>query len=248
MNLCLDIGNSKIRAGVFSGRRLAAGDVLYYHKNFGTQDIKGFLERLIAGHSIEKTGLISVFPPLTIMVLKALKMIKKNRPKIIAFSDFESIGIRYRTPEKLGMDRLINAYAAYRLYDGPTVVVDIGTAVTWDAVNAKGQFLGGAIAPGPGTMAKALRANTALLPLVNISGKPGIIGRDTKGCIQSGLYWGTAGMVKELVKRISLKFRGETKIIITGGLGKMFQPLVKGSRFDEHLTLQGINMLLEETE
>ncbi len=156
--------------------------------------------------------------------------------------------IRYKKPRQLGIDRLINAYAVFKKYGGPTVVVDIGTAVTWDVVTAQGEYLGGAIAPGPGTMAQALRANTALLPLTDISGRPGIIGRDTKECIQSGLYWGTTGMVKELVTGAARKFRGKTKVIITGGLGKMFQPRIKGSRFDAHLTLQGINMLLKETK
>ncbi|MDQ7798037.1 MAG: type III pantothenate kinase [Candidatus Edwardsbacteria bacterium] len=246
MNLCLDIGNSKIRAVVFGTGRPAADGTLHYGPDTSASKLGAFIRKLAGQHTIDRAGLISVSPALTARVRKAFTGLPDIRLKVITCSDLKTMDIRYRNPGKLGIDRLINAYAAYRLYGGPALVVDIGTAITWDAVTAKGEYLGGAIAPGPGIMARALTEHTAALPLVKLKQKPRPAGRDTEECIQSGLYWGTVGMIKELVGRISRDAKPNPRVIFTGGLGSCFAPEFRGCRADELLTLKGIDLLLKE--
>lgn len=246
MNLCLDIGNSKIRAGVFSQKRLLAEGVIYYQRDISASKLRAFTGKLAGQHTITRAGLISVSPFLTARVQKAFKELPDIRLKVITYSDLKSMNILYRNPGKLGIDRLINAYAAYHLYGGPALVVDIGTAITWDAVTATGEYLGGAIAPGPGTMSEALHQYTAALPLVKLKKKPRFVGRDTGECIKSGLYWGTVGMIKELIGGISRDTKGNPRVILTGGLGSMFAREFRGCRTDELLTLKGIDRLLKE--
>ncbi|MBU1355307.1 MAG: type III pantothenate kinase [Candidatus Edwardsbacteria bacterium] len=246
MNLCLDIGNSKIRAGVFSQKRLLAEGVIYYERDISALKIRAFIGKFASRYPIDQAGLISVSPPLTARVRKAFKELPDIRFKVINYSDFKIMNIRYRNPGKLGIDRLINVYAAFSIYDGPALVVDIGTAVTWDAVTAKGEYMGGAIAPGPGTMAEALHQYTAALPLVKLKRKPRFVGRDTGECIQAGLYWGTVGMIKELIGGISRDTKRNPRVIFTGGLGTLFAREFRGCLADELLTLKGIDRLLKE--
>jgi len=246
MNLCLDIGNSKIRAGVFLKERLLAEEILYYDRDVSASKIRAFVGKFASRYPIDQAGLLSVSPPLTARVRKAFKELPNIRLKVITYSDINIMNIRYRNPGKLGMDRLINAYAAFSIYDGPALVVDIGTAVTWDAVTAKGEYLGGAIAPGPGTMAGALKEHTAVLPLVKVKKKPRSVGRDTEESIQSGLYWGTVGMIKELTGRIARDTKLNPRVVFTGGLGTLFAREFRGCLADELLTLKGIDRLLKE--
>lgn len=246
MNLCLDIGNSKIRAGVFLKERLVAEEILYYGRDVSASKIRAFIGKLASQHTIDRAGLISVSPFLTARVRKAFNELPDIRLKVITYSDLKTMNIRYRNPGKLGMDRLVNAYAACTIYGGPVLVVDVGTAVTWDAVNAKGEYLGGAIAPGPGTMAEALHQYTAALPLVKLKRKPRFVGRDTGECIQAGLYWGTVGMIKELIGGISRDTKRNPRVIFTGGLGTLFAREFRGCLADELLTLKGIDRLLKE--
>ncbi len=246
MNLCLDIGNSKIRAAVFRNGRPAAGGVLYYGRDISEKKIRIFLGKFIIRHPIDRAGLISVSPPLAALVKKVFRGLPGMPLVAIASRSFDSKIIRYRKPRKLGIDRLINAYAAYHLYGGPALVVDIGTAVTWDAVDARGRFLGGAIAPGPGTMARTLKEHTAALPLIKLKKRPRSLGGDTRECIESGLYWGTVGMIKELIGRISREAKHNPRVVFTGGLGPLFAPEFRGCRADVLLTLKGIDLLLKE--
>jgi type III pantothenate kinase len=248
MNLCLDIGNSKIRAAVFRTGRPAADEILHYGQDTSPSKLRAFIRKLSGQHAIDRAGLISVSPSLTARVRKAFTELPDIRLKVITCWDLKAMNIRYRNPGELGIDRLINAYAAYQLYGGPALVVDIGTAITWDAVTAQGGFLGGAIAPGPGIMAGALTQHTAALPLVKLKKKPRPVGRDTEECIQSGLYWGTVGMIKELIGRISRDTKLDHRVIFTGGLGSLFAPEFRGCRADELLTLKGIDRLLTEIE
>jgi type III pantothenate kinase len=246
MNLCLDIGNSKIRAVAFRNGRVAADEVLPYGRDISEKKVRTFIGKFISRHPTDQAGLVSVSPPLTSLVKKTFRGLPGIPLKVIDYRSFDIKNIRYRSPGKLGADRLISAYAAYHLYGGPALVVDIGTAITWDAVDAQGRFLGGAIAPGPGTMAWSLKKHTATLPLVKLKKPPRPIGRDTEECIRSGLYWGTVGMIKELIGRISRDAELNLRVIFTGGLGSLFAREFRGCRADVLLTLKGIDLLLKE--
>jgi len=244
MNLCFDVGNSKTRAAVFFNSR-ALEDLTLIHEGNSSERWGRYLKRWAANYGIESIGMVSVDPGLARPMKMTIKRVLGLAPVIISAGNFIGMSIRYRHPEKLGADRLINAYAAYRIYGGPVMVVDVGTAITWDAVGARGEFLGGAIAPGPGTMAKALNDNTAALPLVKLKKRPRPLGRDTRECIESGLYWGTVGMIKELSDRISHSMRSTPKMIFTGGMGPMFAREFPDTLVDELLTLRGIDLVLK---
>lgn len=245
MNLCLDIGNSKIRSGLFSGNEVVSDRVLFYDQMTTSLRIAAFLMKLVGRRQVDVGGIISVSPPATRLVLKACRDLPGLRVRRLNWRDFGEVRLRYRRPDRLGLDRLANACAAYRSCGGPVLVVDVGTAVTWDLVDIQGNYLGGAIAPGPGTMARALHRQTAALPLIEITKTPSFIGGDTAECIRSGIYWGTVGMIRELATKISGGVGTEPALVFTGGLGDIFAREFPGSRFDELLTLKGIGWALE---
>jgi type III pantothenate kinase len=162
-----------------------------------------------------------------------------------ALKDFKTL---YRSPRQLGCDRLVSSYAASRLYGQPAIIVDVGTAITWDAVDAAGKHLGGAIAPGPLTMAKALNERTALLPLASFKRARTAIGRDTLNSIESGLYWGTIGMVREMTTAIAKEVKGRPVLVITGGLAGHIGPYFKNAIIDQLLIYKGLNLILQKKE
>jgi len=244
MNLCFDIGNSKTRAAVF-GRSRALEDLTLIHEGNPPGRWGRYLKRWAANYGFERIGIVSVDPGLIRPMIATIKRILGLNPIIISAGNLSGMNICYRHPGKLGADRMVNAYAAYRIYGGPAMVVDVGTAITWDAVSARGEFIGGAIAPGPGTMAQSLNDNTAALPLVKLKKRPRPLGRDTRECIESGLYWGTVGMIKELSAGVSHSMRSSPKMIFTGGLGPMFAREFPGSTVDGLLTLRGIDLALK---
>jgi type III pantothenate kinase len=154
--------------------------------------------------------------------------------------------IRMDNPEEVGADRLLNALAAHRTYQGPLVVIDFGTATTFDVVAGDGAYIGGVIAPGINLSIEALHRAAARLPRIGIGRPQSVIGRSTVPAMQSGIFWGYVGMVEGLVARIRGEFDGPLKVIATGGLAPL---LAEGTtiieRIDPDLTLDGLRMLAE---
>ena len=154
--------------------------------------------------------------------------------------------IKYDNPKEVGADRVVNGVAAYYLYGGPAIVVDLGTAITFDVISGEAEYLGGLIYPGIGISLSGLFAKTALLPQVNFEQPSKLIGTNTVGSIQSGLYYGTMGMVDGLLERLCAELGAAPQIIATGGQASMIQA---GSRLVEHLdedlTLKGLRLLWE---
>jgi type III pantothenate kinase len=154
--------------------------------------------------------------------------------------------ILYEAPREVGADRIVNAVAAFELYGGPCIVVDFGTATTFDAISARGEYLGGAICPGIGISAEALFQRAAKLPRVEISRPKSVIGRNTVHSMQSGLYFGYLSLVEGLVARMREELEGKPKVIATGGLAGL---LLAGSHLVDHLdpwlTLTGLRLLYE---
>jgi type III pantothenate kinase len=149
-------------------------------------------------------------------------------------------------PEEVGADRLLNALAAHRRYTGPLVVIDFGTATTFDVVDKDGAYIGGVIAPGINLSIEALHRAAARLPRIGIGRPRSVIGRSTVPAMQSGIYWGYVGMIEGLVARIQAEFGGKLKVIATGGLAPL---LAEGTtvieRIDADITLDGLRMLAE---
>jgi type III pantothenate kinase len=154
--------------------------------------------------------------------------------------------IRMDNPEEVGADRLLNALAAHRRYTGPLVVIDFGTATTFDVVDKDGAYIGGVIAPGINLSIEALHRAAARLPRIGIGRPRSVIGRSTVPAMQSGIYWGYVGMIEGLVARIQAEFGGKLKVIATGGLAPL---LAEGTtvieRIDADITLDGLRMLAD---
>jgi type III pantothenate kinase len=152
--------------------------------------------------------------------------------------------IRVDSPEEVGADRLLNALAAHQLYGGPMVVIDFGTATTFDVVGADGAYHGGVIAPGINLSIEALHRAAARLPRIGIGRPQSVIGRATVPAMQSGIYWGYVGLVEGLVSRIRAEFGNPIKVLATGGLAPLFAegtPIIEG--VDLELTLHGLRIL-----
>jgi type III pantothenate kinase len=157
------------------------------------------------------------------------------------------IDILYENPQEVGADRIANAVAAYASFGGPVIVLDFGTATTFDCVSRKGEYIGGVIAPGPGISADSLAKYTSKLPRVEIAKPQKAIGKTTIGGIQSGLYYGYIGLIKEILKRVKSEMNGSPEVIATGGLAGLIAPELKEVKaVIPELTLEGIRIIWEK--
>ncbi|HEV2198635.1 MAG TPA: type III pantothenate kinase [Bryobacteraceae bacterium] len=251
MLLALDAGNTNITIGAFQGEALTGHWRLRTIKD-QTPDEWGILLRNLFSLSsldlkaIDGVVISSVVPavdqPLTAMAERYFG----RAPMFVTPATDLGITVRYDNPREVGADRLVNAVAGFRKYGGPCVVVDLGTTINFDVVSKNGEFLGGVIAPGIGMSISGLFARTARLPMVDFREPEKLVGSNTVGSIQSGLYYGFIGMIDGIIERIVAQLGLETKAVATGGQGEL---IVEGSRsvkiYDENLTLEGLRLIWE---
>ena len=249
MILALDIGNTTIVVGVFHGARLEACWRLSTAQPRTADELGIFLHQLF-GHRqmdprrVDAAVLASVVPPLTPMVECMLEKYFDIRPLVVGPGIRTGIDIRYDHPREVGADRIVNAVAAFEHYGGPCIVVDFGTATTFDAIAADGAYLGGAIAPGIGIATEALFQKAAKLPRVELAPPLKAIGKNTVASMQAGIVIGFAGQVDELVRRISAELGGRPIVIATGGLASLIAgETTTIDHVDELLTLKGLLIL-----
>ena len=251
MLLVIDVGNTHTALGVYEGeKRLAHWRLVTAHQQ--TVDEYGILARnllQLAGIDAEKLGGVmvsSVVPPLDRTLAEMSERYLKLKPLFVAPGIKTGIRIHYENPQEVGADRIANAVAALEKYGGPAVVVDFGTAITFDALSADREYLGGVITPGMGVAAGALFEHAARLPRVSFAEPKKVIGTNTVESIQSGLYHGYLGLVDSLLDRIKKEMKGDPKVIFTGGQSEL---LAKASRHqpevDEFLTLDGLRLLYD---
>jgi type III pantothenate kinase len=249
MLLAIDIGNSNIVWGVFDGDHLVADWRVNTDHAKTTDEYAILLLDLlrVKGISPERVDgviLSSVVPPLT-SLFEELAETYFHRPPLNVSADLETgLTIQYTNPREVGSDRIVNAAAAYRRYGGPIIIVDFGTATTFCAITADGEYLGGAIAPGLRISAEALYARTAKLPKIELVRPKSAIGQDTVSSMQAGLVFGYAGLVDELVRRIQQELGRDCFVLATGGLAGLVAPESRSIReIRPHLTLEGLALL-----
>lgn len=245
MLLAIDIGNTNITFGLFSGRRLVKKG------RFATSSINkyGYFRRKLknewAGPGLKAIVICSVVPKAEKAVVKVLKQVFKVRVLILGKNIKVPIKNLYKNPRQVGQDRLVAAYAAHSLYGNktPVIVIDFGTAVTFDVVSKKGAYLGGLIAPGMEMSLNALSEKAALLPKVELKKPSFILGKTTKDSMASGVFYGYAAMCDGLVARLEKRFGQKFYVVATGGNARRISPLSSSiDKIDENLVLKGINI------
>jgi type III pantothenate kinase len=195
---------------------------------------------------IHGIALASVVPPLTGTFVEACEKYLGQRPFVIDAGVKTGVRVKYDDPKQVGADRVVDAAAVQKLYGGPACVVDLGTATTFDAISATGEYLGGAIAPGITIAAEALFQRTAKLPKVDLQRPPAAIGRNTVHSIQSGLLFGYVGMVEGMVARFRAELGPNMKVIATGGLAGLIANETKViDIIAPWLTLEGLKIVYE---
>ena len=189
----------------------------------------------------QATGIVSVVAPLTDIWVPLLTDLLGQPPLVIRAGLEVGLTLALRRPEVVGADRLVDAVAAYRRFGGPVIAVDFGTATTFNVVTRDGRFLGGAIAPGLGTVTNALIERASALPAVELTPPPSAIGSDTVPAIQSGLVYGYVGLVEGLLSRLQAELGEPAQVVATGGLGHIVAPLTDAiHQYDPWLTLAGV--------
>ena len=254
MLLVLDVGNTNIVLGVFKGKKLIRDWRISTNKD-KTADEYGIQIRVLFDYSgieckeIKAIIISSVVPP----VMSALENMAVGyfgiKPLVVGPGVKTAMPIRYDNPKEVGADRIVNAIAAYELYNGPLIVVDFGTATTFDAISADGAYIGGAIAPGVGISTEALYTNAAKLPRIELL-KPGtVIGKNTVSSMQSGIVYGFVGQTDGIVMRMKKEMGGAAYVVATGGLAELIgneSQII--DNINLNLTLEGLRIIYERNK
>jgi len=247
--LALDAGNTNITIGVFDQRKLIwSARLRTVHEQ--TADEFGILLRnLLQLAGLEAAGvegiiIASVVPPIDAALALMAQRYFKTEPLFVTHETDTGLKICYDDPREVGADRLVDAVAALQKYGGPCIIVDLGTAITFNVVSANAEYLGGIIAAGIGISIDALYARTARLPRVDFREPEKLVGTNTVASLQSGLYYGALGMIDGMIDRLLETLGPETKVVATGGQARL---IARGSRrlklIDENLTLEGLEMI-----
>jgi type III pantothenate kinase len=251
MLLAIDIGNTNITLGLFEGGTLGprwrfATSQEKSSDEYGMLLLGFFRREGLSTRDIHAISMASVVPPLTGTFVEVCNLYFECKPLIVDGTGNIGIRIRYEDAGQVGADRIVDAAAGYTLYGGPACIIDFGTATTFDAVSAEGDYLGGAIAPGIGISADALSRNAAKLPKVDLCRPPAAIGKNVAHSLQSGLLFGYVGLVEGIIARFLDELGPSTKVIATGGLAEIIANETSAIPIlAPWLTLDGLRIIYE---
>ena len=260
MLLVLDVGNTNTVLGLYERSATSSSgkyDLLRAHwrvttvrnqtvDEYGVLFRNFFVMENIETKTVRGIIISSVVPPLDSTLRQVCEKYFRTTPLFVEPGVKTGMPVRYENPAEVGADRIVNGVAAFEKYGGPCIVVDFGTATTFDVVSAKGEYLGGVITPGIGISAEALFQRAARLQRVDIRKPERVIGTTTIGSMQSGLFYGYLGLVDGILERLLAEMGGSPKIVATGGLASLFgssSNYIKA--VDELLTLEGLRIIYE---
>jgi type III pantothenate kinase len=253
MLLAIDAGNTNTVLAVFRGDSLMCQWRISANNKRTGDEYYLFLNRFLESNGFTRGDIsgviISSVVPQNIFSLKTLSRKYLNCEPLIVGNDdlFLGVDIEIEKPSEVGADRLVNSISGYEKFGGDLVIIDFGTATTFDVVGSEGGYLGGAIAPGINLSIEALHNAAAKLPSIDISKPKFVIGKSTEGAMQSGIYWGYVGLIEGVVSRIKKEYGKQMKILSTGGLAPLFYDAINEIEFLEpDLTIEGLNIIYKK--
>ncbi len=251
MLLVIDVGNTHTVLGLYDGADLIHHFRIQSDRSRTEDEYHVLLATLVSisgldADEVDRSILASVVPPLTELIVRAVKRAFDHDTMVVGPGIKTGMPILYENPKEVGADRIVNAIAAYERVRSGVIVVDFGTATTFDCVSNRGEYLGGVIAPGISLSAEALFAKAARLPKTEISKPPHVLGRNTVHAMQAGLVYGYVGLVDGIVERLQEEMGYPCAVLATGGEAPLIKPESKTiEEVDEHLTLEGLRILYD---